>query len=129
DAEAGDEEAASAFGAQLGQLLREANYVEVSMQALQEAIDRESLIPLRLEVDLDDYDDVLVYRRSGRREVVEVLRWRGLRRAERTITVDDRVVVLTRVKGQEWFVEQGIHPASRNLEPGRLSLKQFQRMP
>lgn len=61
--------------------------------------------------------------------MVEVLRWRGLRRAERTITVDDRVVVLTRVKGQEWFAEQGIHPASRNLEPGRLSLKQFQRMP
>ena len=129
DAETGDEEAASAFRAQLAQLLREANYVEVSMQALQEAIARESLIPLRLEVDLDDYDDVLVYRRGGRREIVEVLRWRGLRRAERTITVDDRVVVLTRVKGQEWFDEQGIDPASRNLEPGRLSLKQFQRMP
>lgn len=129
DAEAGDEEAAATFRDQLDQLLREANYVEVSMAALQDAIDRESLIPLRLEVDLDDYDDVLVYRRGGHTKVVEVRRWRGLRRDERTITVDDRVVVLTRIKDRTWFDERGIDPASRNLEPGRLSLKQFQRMP
>jgi hypothetical protein len=129
DAEAGDVAAAAAFRGQLDQLLCEANYVEVSMEELQEAIDRESLIPLRLEVDLDDYDDVLVYRRGGRSKVVEVRRWRGLRRAERTITVDDRVVVLTRIKSQTWFDERGIKPAARNLEPGRQSLKQFQRMP
>ncbi|MBN2624779.1 MAG: DUF3754 domain-containing protein [Acidimicrobiales bacterium] len=127
--EAGDAQAAAALREALSTLLDGANYVPVTMDELNEAMARESLIPLRLEVDLDDYTDLLVYRRGGRRETVQVPKWKGLRSEERTITVEDRVVVLTRIKPRSWFEERGIDPAERNLVPGQVSLKQFQDVP
>ncbi len=116
-------------GHALAALLEEANYTAVSMAELDEAFETESLIPLRLEVDLEDYDELMVFRRGAHVETVEVPRWRGLRREEKEITVDDRVVVHTRVKPQEWFDEHGVDPADRNLAPGHVSLKQFQNVP
>lgn len=127
--EAGDAQAAAALREALSTLLDGANYVPVTIDELNEAMARESLIPLRLEVDLDDYTDLFVYRRGGRRETVQVPRWKGLRSEERTITVEDRVVVLTRIKPRSWFEERGIDPAERNLVPGQVSLKQFQDVP
>lgn len=127
--EAGDAQAAATLREALSALLDGANYVPVTMDELNEAMARESLIPLRLEVDLDDYTDLLVYRRGSRRETVQVPKWKGLRSAERTITVEDRVVVLTRIKPRSWFEERGIDPADRNLVPGQVSLKQFQDVP
>ena len=53
----------------------------------------------------------------------------GLRSKERTVTVDKRVVVYTRVKAQSWFDERKIDPAERNLVPGHVSLRQFQNVP
>jgi hypothetical protein len=43
--------------------------------------------------------------------------------------VDERVVVFARIKPQAWFEEQGRDPADRNLVPGHVSLKQFQKVP
>lgn len=110
-------------------LLDSANYAEVTLAELHDAMERESLIPLRLEVDLEDYEELLVFRRGSRRETVEISRWKGLRTEQRTITVEDRVVVLTHVKPSAWFEERGISPAERNLIPGQISLKEFRDVP
>ena len=126
----GDDPAAALLVAtELTELLDAANYTPVTMVELDDALANESLIPLRLEVDLDDYDELLIYRRGSRHDTVEIPRWLGLRSEERTITVDQRVVVYTRVKPQGWFDEQGIDPAERNLVPGHVSLRQFQNVP
>ena len=124
-----DAGAHAAVRRELTGLLDAANYVEVTMDELHEAMARESLIPLRLEVDLDDYEELLIYRRGSQRQTVEVSKWKGLRTKECTVTVEERVVVLTRVKPQSWFRERGIDAAGRNLVPGQLSLKQFQHVP
>lgn len=124
-----DPGAAVAVREALEGLLRRANYVELGMDELRAALARESLIPLRLEVDLDDYDDLLVFRRGGECRSVEVRRWLGLRTERRRINVLERVVVLTRVKPVEHFRERGRDPAERNLVPGHVSLKQFQDVP
>lgn len=110
-------------------LLDAANYTAVTMSELDDALTHESLIPLRFEVDLDDYEEMLIYRRGSRSEQVEIPRWYGVRSEQRTITVDERVVVHTRVKPQQWFDDQGIDAADRNLRPGHVSLKQFQNVP
>ncbi len=65
--------------AELTALLDRANYLPVTMAELDEAIATESLIQLRLEVNLDDYDELLIYRRGSRRETVAIPRWQGLR--------------------------------------------------
>ncbi len=124
-----DPDAASDLTAQLSGLLDAANYTPVSMAELDEAMARESLIPLRFEVDLGDYDEVLIYRRGSHQRTVEIPKWRGLRTEEKTITVDERVIVHTRVKPQSWFDDQKIDPADRNLVPGHVSLKLFQNVP
>ena len=110
-------------------LLGNANYAEVTVAELDDAMTRESLIPLRLVVDLEDYEELLVFRRGSRRESVEISRWKGLRTEQRTITVEDRVVVLTHVKPGAWFAERGVDPAGRDLVPGQVSLKEFRDVP
>ncbi len=123
------DEAAVAITAELTGLLDGANYVPVTMAELDEALSQESLIPLRLDVDLTDYDEVLIYRRGTTERTVTVPKLWGLRQEEKTITVDERVVVHTRVKPSSWFDERRIDPADRNLVPGHVSLKQFQDVP
>ncbi len=117
------------MAAELTGLLDGANYTPVTMAELDEALATESLIPLRLEVDLDDYDELLIYRRGSRQDTVEIPKWLGWRSKEQTITVDNRVVVYTIVKPQSWFDERKIDPTERNLVPGHASLKQFQNVP
>ncbi len=124
-----DPGAASLVAAELTGLLDGANYIPVTMAELDDALANESLIPLRLEVDLDDYDELLIYRRGSELDTIEIPKWMGLRSKERTITVDKRVVVYTRVKAQSWFDERKIDPAERNLVPGHVSLRQFQNVP
>ena len=124
-----DPAAAATVTAELTGLLDGANYTQVSMAELEDALANESLIPLRLEVDLDDYDEMLIYRRGSYRDTLEIPKWRGLRSQERVITVDERVVVHTRVKPASWFDKRGIDPTERNLVPGHVGLKQFQNVP
>ncbi len=129
--EAADEGAddAGELKAELVALLDRANYVPVTMAELDEALATESLIQLRLEVDLDDYEELLIHRRGSHHDIVEVPRWWGLRSQRKTITVDERVVVFTRVKQAEWFAAKDTDPADRNLVPGAVSLKQFRNVP
>ena len=124
-----DPEAAALVVAELTGLLDGANYTPVTTAELDDAMANESLISLRLEVDLDDYDEMLIYRRGSRQDVVEIPKWMGLRSAQQTITIDRRVVVYTRVKPQSWFDDHKIDPADRNLIPEHVSLKQFQNVP
>ncbi|MCH7789792.1 MAG: DUF3754 domain-containing protein, partial [Acidobacteria bacterium] len=124
-----DPEAADLLVAELTGLLDGANYTPVTAAELDMALAEESLIPVRLDVDLDDYDEMLIYRRGSHHDTVELPKWMGLRSTSRTITVDHRVVVYTRVKPQSWFDGQKIDPAKRNLIPDHVSLKQFQNVP
>lgn len=114
---------------ELRRLLEDANYTRVTTAELDDALSRESLIPLRLEVDLDVYDELLIYRRGSHRDTVEIPRWKGLRSERRTITVDERVIVHARVRPASWFDERNIDPSQRRVVPGHTSLKQFQNVP
>ncbi|NNE72371.1 MAG: DUF3754 domain-containing protein [Acidimicrobiales bacterium] len=124
-----DPAAAATVTAELSGLLEGANYTPVTMAELDHAMANESLLALRLDVDLDDYDELLIYRRGSHLDPVDIPKWKGLRSEHRTITVDERVVVHTRVKPQAWFDERGIDPSARNLVPGHVGLKQFQNVP
>lgn len=124
-----DADAAHQIRDELVGLLTAANYVEITPAELQDAIERESLIKLRLNVDLEDYDELVIYRRgsTGRDEAVK--RWRYGRERTLAVTVEESVVLMTRVKPQAWFDNQGIDPNARNLIPGQVSLKQFRDVP
>ena len=66
-----------AFFAQMSGLLSAANYLELSMQEVQRAIDEQALFDLRVSVNLSDYDRLLVFRRGATEQVLTVKRWFG----------------------------------------------------
>ena len=74
------------MAAELTGLLDGANYTPVTMAELEDALANESLIRMRLKVDLDDYDELLIYRRGSQQDTVEIPKWKGLRSEERTFT-------------------------------------------
>ena len=61
----------------LAQLLERANYEKVSDKSLQRALKLSSLFQVRLYVDLDDFEEVLLYTRgaSKREETLKELFW------------------------------------------------------
>lgn len=121
---------ADRFSSALSGLLDGANYEALSMAELEDALERESLLKVSLDVDLDDYDELMVYHRGAHADTVELRRWKGLRAPEqKSVTIDERVVVHTRVKNDAWFESQGVDPVDRNLVPGHASLQQFVDVP
>jgi hypothetical protein len=124
-----DPGAAQSVAAELVGLLDGANYTQLSMAELDDALSRESLIPLRLEVDLANYEEVMIYRRGSHERTESVPSLFGLRSQDKTITVDERVVVYTQVKPRSWFDEKGVDPDDQNLVPDHVSLKLFQNVP
>lgn len=124
-----DPAAATLVAEELDGLLTDSNYTPVTLDDLHEAIAREATIPLRLEVDLDDYEVLLVQRRGSHLKTIDVSRLRGLMKRERKITVEDRVVIFSKVQSEDYFERMGVDPADRNLVPGQLMVKQFQNVP
>lgn len=123
-----DPAAAQDVTGELTGLLDGANYTPITDAELDAAMEDEALIPLRLDVDFDLYDELLIYRRGERTEVVD--RKRLLRKPEPLgITVDDDVVVHSRIKSADWFADNDIDPDTLDIEPGVASLKQFRNVP
>lgn len=118
-----------AIGEGLEGLLEDGNFEPVTQADIDEALVTESLVPLRFSIDLDDYETLTIARRGSHPETVTIEKLKGLRTIEKTITVDDEVVIHSLVRTQEWFDERGIDPAERNLQPGERSLKMFKSVP
>ncbi len=123
-----DELAAQEVTGDLTGLLDGANYTPVTDAELDAAMDSEALIPLRIDVDFDLYDELLIYRRGVRTEVVDKKQF--LRKPEPIeITVDDDVIVHSRLKDADWFATHEIDAEKRGVVPGDASLKQFRNVP
>lgn len=129
EAAATDADAAQAVATELRHLVERANFVEVTPAELDEIMVTESLVRLRLHVDLEEYDELQIYRRGGRTETVEVKSWRGLRTETLTVTVDDAVLLYARVRPRTWFEEHGVDLDELKVEPGHRALKLFRNVP
>lgn len=105
-------------------VLDRANYEKVSGADLQAAFDAASMFHVRLYVEMEDYDDVLLFCRgvSERREQVKT--WFGLSHKTVTFTSFDRVVLYLKFKDQ--FEEDS---ALGRCRPGSTMLKLFQNVP
>lgn len=114
---------------ELGELVTRANFVPVDVAAIDEAAARSALVRLRLEVDLDLYEHLLVHRRGSRTETFAVPRWRGLRTKVVTTVVDDRVVICSQLRSAEWFAAHDVDAHDRGVTPGATSLKLFRDVP
>ncbi len=112
----------------LASLLREVldrgNYDPVTEEALQAAFGSASLFEIRLDVDVDDFEEVLLYTRGATRRSEEVPRLFGLFPRTVSFTNYDRVVLYIRFRDTV--------DASSTLggcRPGATMLKLFQNVP
>ena len=115
------------FVQKMQRLLDAANYEPITPTDLKEALSEESLFKIRLEVNFDDFEDVLFFRRGASRRRETLVSWFGLRKTPVTFTNYDRVVVYIQFKDAAYFEGRG----RRNLPytPGATLIKLFQNVP
>jgi hypothetical protein len=108
-------------------VLERANYEPVPRLELHNAMLRESLFRVRLHVDYEDFEEVLVFKRgeSERRERIRI--WFGLRRREIRFVNYERVLIYVRFKDAAYFARR----RKRRLAfvPGTVFVKLFQNIP
>ncbi len=128
-ASAGSGEAQQRLVDELREVLDAANYDEVPREVLEQALGESSVFRVQLHAELDDFADLLVFRRGVAQRSDTLERWRGLR----TLHVDyleyRRVVLYARYQDAAWFRERGRDLDELPFRPGRAVLKLFQEVP
>jgi len=121
------EEAEGRLLSMLREVLTQANFREMSREEIRPLLEADPGFKMRLEVDLDDYAEILIFRRGRRTERETVKSFKGLRPREVEAALYDRVVVYLRFKGREHFEAKGRETVG--FSPGASSLKLFQNVP
>jgi len=108
-------------------LLNAANFEPITKADLQEALAEESLFKIRLEVDFDDFEEVLFFRRGEHQRRETIVSLAGLKKTPLNFTNYDRVVVYLKFKDEAYFTAAG----RRDLpyKPGATLIKLFKNVP
>ncbi len=113
----------------LERLLGDANFTRVSLEEIHAAFAAESLLSLRAEVDLEDFDEVLVYRRGQTSRERERREWKGLRRRTVEFTNYEKVLIFVAFKDAEHFTARERDLDELPFDPGSIVIKLFQDVP
>ena len=108
-------------------VLERANYESVSRKELHNALEEESLFKVRLHVNYDDFDEVLVFKRGETQRTETIRRWFGLRKRTLTFVNYDRVLVYVRFKDAAHFRRR--RRKRLHFVPGTVFIKLFQNIP
>ncbi|MEJ7786776.1 MAG: TMEM143 family protein [Solirubrobacteraceae bacterium] len=114
---------------ELQRLLDAANFEPVDGDELRRAFSEESLLELRLEVDFDDFDDLLVFHRGATVREERLSRWFGLRQRAVAFTNYEKVLLFVTFKDAEDFARRGRAVENLPFEPGSTLIKLFQDVP
>ncbi|MEZ5373819.1 MAG: TMEM143 family protein [Microthrixaceae bacterium] len=120
-------EAQATLVSELADLADAANFERVDEAQLGHAMEAESLLKLRLHVDLDDFEEMLFFRRGVSTKTEDVKRWHGLGTRPVTFTNCDRVLVALKYRDAAYFEDAGRNDLA--LEPGAMIIKLFQNVP
>lgn len=127
------EVAADEFAEQLESVLIEANYHEIDHAELERALVEESLIELKTEVDLEDFEEVVMYARGRSTKIIPVrkLRHNGkfnwMKKVDLELEVYERVILMIRFKPREHFEAKKIKDI--NFQPGKTYLYFYKDIP
>jgi len=108
-------------------VLTSANYRQITATDLQEALAEESLFKIRLEVDFDDFEDVIFYMRGENRKQETLERYFGFKKELFEFTNYERVAVYIKFKEADYFI--GKKRKNVPFVPGSTIIKLFQNVP
>lgn len=116
------EEIKVSFTDTLHELLDKANYEKLSQEAIEAAFEESSLFQVKLKIDFDNFDEVLLFTRGESIHTEQVKMFFGLIKKEITFSNFDRVVIYIKYK-------DGVMPDAAKGKPGATMLKLFQNVP
>ncbi|BBM83540.1 DUF3754 domain-containing protein [Candidatus Uabimicrobium amorphum] len=111
----------------LRQVLKRANYSELSQESLEKALDEESLITLRMDVDFDDYEQMVFFHRGDTEETVQIKKL--FKKIDFTMEMYERVVLLIKFKDEEYFKQKGVKIKKLNFTPGKMYVYMYKSIP
>ena len=111
----------------LTQLLEDANFEQIGIEEIHRAFEEESLLSVRVVVDFDDLEDVLVYRRGENVRQQEVESWGGLRKRMVTFTNYEKVLLFVTFKDAAHFGDRDVDALP--FDPGSTVIKLFKDVP
>ena len=112
---------------ELTSVLEAANFEKVTPQDLDQALAEESLFKIRLEVNFDDFEDIIFFRRGESIKHETLVKFFGLQKKPITFTNYDRVLVYVKFKDREYF--DAHKRKDLYFEPGSTLIKLFQNIP
>jgi len=112
---------------QLKVVLEQANFEPVSRSDLQDALHAESLFKVKLQVDFNDFEEVLFFRRGLSDKTETISQWFGLKKRTIELQVFDRVLVYVRFKHKDYFDK--LERTELYFEPGSTIIKLFRNVP
>ncbi|MDO6694481.1 TMEM143 family protein [Aliiglaciecola sp. 3_MG-2023] len=115
------------FAQTFAQVLNAANFEKVTEQDLQEALHEASLFKVRLEVEFEDFAEVVFYRRGEYQKTETLRKFWGLKKQQVSFTNYDKVAVYIKFKNADYFASKKMKPL--NFEPNSTIIKLFQNVP
>ena len=115
------------FAKDFANVLNAANFEVITHQDLQDALNEESLFKVRLEVEFEDFEEVVFYRRGESQLTETITSFWGLRKKPLHFTNYDRVAVFIRFKDKAYFESKNKLPMG--FEPSSTIVKLFQNVP
>jgi len=115
------------FVREMRTLLDAANFEPVTETDLKEALSEESLFKIRLEVNFNDFAEVLFFRRGEHQRQEILVSWAGLKKTPVTFTNYDRVMVYIQFKEAAYF--KADQRRRLPFTPGATVVKLFRNVP
>jgi len=113
--------------AALTAVLDAANFEKITATDLEQALAEESLFKIRLEVDFDDFEEVIFFRRGESLKQETLATLYGLRKKRFSFTNYDRVAVYIKFKEKQYFDDRA--RKKLNFVPGSTIIKLFHNVP
>jgi hypothetical protein len=109
------------------EVLKDANFVEMSHAEIEAAHNERVVLRVKIEAPLGDYREVRIFRRGHHTETLETAEWFGLRRRTAEVTVHDDVVLFVAVKPEKDIASkrERKHLKRREIRPGSVLIKYF----
>ncbi|MGD8492688.1 MAG: hypothetical protein PVH44_03740, partial [Desulfobacterales bacterium] len=92
--------------AEMTAVLTAANFEKITAQDLKQALAEESIFQIRLEVDFEDFEDVIFFRRGESTKEETLVKFFGLWKKSFQFTNYDRVAVYIKFKEADYFEQQ-----------------------
>jgi uncharacterized protein DUF3754 len=111
----------------LNSLLDKANFEKITEEDVKQAMTEESLFDIKLNVDFNDFEQVLFFRRGESIRKETLVSFFGFRKKDISFINYDRVVVIVKFKPHNYFTKK--RRKQLYFEPGSIIVKLFQNIP